>query len=145
MEMVDRVDDFISSRSIQGYTHFPNFEMLDARTASAPNKIIQNSFFKEKVSLEEEKVQKEDRFLRGREIAYMIYDCFRVIGANDTVLDYADLFTITLRNDGIQEFATRWDEIPLSMTKVPPDDVLDGLYELRICESDQLKTVLGIV
>ena len=66
-----------------------NFEMLDARIAAALNKIIQNSHFK-KVSLEEQKAQKEDRFLWGRQIAYMIYDYFQVIGAHDTVLDYAD-------------------------------------------------------
>ena len=48
--------------------------MLDARIASALNKIIQNSCLKKKVSLEEQKAQKEDRFLRGRQIAYMIYD-----------------------------------------------------------------------
>ena len=35
-----------SSCSIQGNTHFPNFELLDARIASTLNKIIQNSFFK---------------------------------------------------------------------------------------------------
>ena len=40
--------------------HF--FEILDARIASALTKIIQNSHFKKKVSLEEQKVQKEDRF-----------------------------------------------------------------------------------
>ena len=43
VEMIDSVDDKKSSRSIEGYTHFPNFEMLDARIASALNKIIQNS------------------------------------------------------------------------------------------------------
>ena len=64
--------------------------MLDARVASALNRIIPNSHFKKKVSLEEQKAQKEDRFLRGRQIAFMIYDYFRVTGAHDTVLDYAD-------------------------------------------------------
>ena len=54
--------------------------MLDARIASALNKVIQNSHFKKKVSLEEQKAQKEDRFLRGRQIAYMIHDYFRVTG-----------------------------------------------------------------
>ena len=63
--MVDSLDVSKSSRSIQGSTHFPDFEMLDARIASALNKIIQNSYFKKKVSLEELKAQKEDRFLRG--------------------------------------------------------------------------------
>ena len=38
VEMVDSVDDLKSSRSIQGCTHFPNFEVLDAKIASALNK-----------------------------------------------------------------------------------------------------------
>ena len=101
MEMVDSVDESIEGKG------FPNFEMQDARIASALNKIIENSDFKKKVCLEEQKAQKEDRFLRGRQIAYMIYDCFRVTGAHDTVLDSADSFSITLRNDDFQEFDTR--------------------------------------
>ena len=56
-----------------------NFELLDERIASSLNKIIRNSNFKKKVSLEERKAQKEDRFLRGRQIAYMIYDYIRVL------------------------------------------------------------------
>ena len=40
--------------------------MLDAQIASALNKIIKNSPFKKKVSLEEQKAKKEDRFLRGK-------------------------------------------------------------------------------
>ena len=56
---------------------------------------------REKVSLEGQKAQKEDRFLRGRQIAYMIYDYFRVTGAHDAALDYADLLSITLRNNDV--------------------------------------------
>ena len=97
MEMVDSLDELKSSRSVRG-KNFPNFEMLDAKIASALNKIIQNSQFKKKVSLEEQKAQKEDRSLRGRLIAFMIYDCFRVTGGHDTVFDYVDLLSVTLRN-----------------------------------------------
>ena len=46
------------------------------KIASALNKIIQNSQFKKKVSLEEQKAPKEDSFQRGRQIAFMIYDYF---------------------------------------------------------------------
>ena len=63
MEMVDSVDEVKSSRSIAG-KNFPNFEMLDAKIASALNKIIQNSHFKKKVGLEEQKAQTEDRLDR---------------------------------------------------------------------------------
>ena len=103
--------------------------MLDARIAPALNKILQNSRFKKKVSLEEQEAQKEDRFLRGRQIGFMIYDNFRVAGAHDdTVLDYADLFSITLRDDNVQKFDTRWDEVLLSMSKIPSDEILESLY-----------------
>ena len=114
MEMVESVDDLKSSRSFK-ITEFSNFEMLDGKVASALNKIIQNSDFK-KVSLEEQTAQKECRFRRGRQIAFMIYDRFRVTGAHGTVLGYADLFSVTLHDDNIQEFDTRWDEVLLSMS-----------------------------
>ena len=114
----------------------PNFEVLDARIASALNKIIHNSIFKRRISLEEQKAQKQDRFLRGREIAYLIYEYFRVTGANDSVENYADLFTIVLRNDDIQEFDSQWDENSLRTTQIPSDDILEGLYKLRIRESE---------
>ena len=58
--------------------------------------------------------------------------------------NYTDLFTILLRNDDIQEFDSKWDGILLSMTKIPHDDILEGLYKLRIRESEKLKTVLEL-
>ena len=45
----------------------PNFEVLDARIASALNRIIHNSLFKRRVSLEEQKAQKEDPFFPSRQ------------------------------------------------------------------------------
>ena len=73
MEMVESVDDLKSSRSIRG-TQRPDFEIFDAKIASALNRIIHNTQFKRKVSLEEMKAQTEDRFFRGRQIAYLIYE-----------------------------------------------------------------------
>ena len=74
----------------------------------------------------------------------MIYDSFQVTGAHDAVLDYADLFSVVLEDDNVQEFDTRWDEVPLSMTKIPSDDVFESLYKLRTRESAQLKTVMEL-
>ena len=84
VEMVHSQEELKSSRSVSG-KNFGNFEMLDAKVASAKNKITQNSHFKKKVSLEEQKAQKEDQFPRGRQIAFMIYDYFRDTGCHDTV------------------------------------------------------------
>ena len=53
------------------------------------------------------KAHTEDRFLRGGQIAYLTYEYFWVTGANDSVESYADLFTVVLRNDDIQEFNSK--------------------------------------
>ena len=143
VELVDSVDDLKSSCSVRGF-RMPEKEELDAKIASALNRIIHNTQFKGRISLEEQKAQKQYRFLRGRQIAYLIYEYFRVTGANDSVENYANLFAIVLRNDDIQEFDSKWDGILLSMTKIPPDDILEGLYKLRIRESEKLKTVLEL-
>ena len=54
------------------------------------------------------------------------------------------MVTLVLRNDDIQEFDSKWDGILLSMTKIPSDDILEGLYKLRVRESEKLKTVLEL-
>ena len=51
MEMVESVDDLKSSCSIRGI-RTPDFEVLDAKIASALNRVIHNTCFKKKVSLE---------------------------------------------------------------------------------------------
>ena len=124
----------------------PNFEVLDAIIASALNKIIHNSHFKRRVSLEEQKKAQKRGPFPSRQA-----DCLPDLrelpgsrGANDSVENYADLFTIALRNDDIQEFDSKLDGILLSMTKIPSDDILEELYKLRIRESEKRKTILEL-
>ena len=118
----------------------PNFEVLDARIASALNKssIIPTS--------KEESVWRN----KGPEAGPFPSrktDCLldlRLLPGHDSVENYADLFTISLRNDDIQEFDSKWDGVLLCMTKIPHDDILEGLYKLRIRESEKLKTALEL-
>ena len=76
--------------------------------------------------------------LRGRQIPipYLIHEYFRVTGADDSVENYADLFTKS----------SEWwySRILLSMTTIPPDDISEGLYKSRIRESVKLSTVLEL-
>ena len=61
VELVDSVDDLKFSCSVRGI-RMPDFEVLDAKIASALNRIIHNTQFKRKVSLEEHKAQKRGPF-----------------------------------------------------------------------------------
>ena len=118
VELVDSVDDLRSSSSIRSIP-MPDFEVLDARIASALNKITHNSQCQKKnQSGGTIKAHKQDRFLRGRQIAHQIYEYFRVTRANDFVENYADLFTSSLRNDDIQEFDSKWDGNLLGVVQI---------------------------
>ena len=61
--------------------------------------------------MEEEKAQKEERYLRDRQIFYGIYDHFWVRGTHESILDFTDLMSVSLRGDDVQGFHTRWDEV----------------------------------
>ena len=133
-ELVDSVDDLRSSSSIRSIP-MPNFEVLDARIASfspeTKSFIIPSS--KGRSVWRNKRPQKEDRFLRGRQIAYLIYEQFRVTGTDEfcrktTPTCSLLFFEMTIFRNSIQSGT----EILLSMTKIPPDDILEGLYKLRI-------------
>ena len=61
VKMFESVDDLTSSCSVRGI-RMPDFEVLDARIASTLDRIIHNSHFKRRVSLEEQKAQKRGPF-----------------------------------------------------------------------------------
>ena len=98
-EMVDSVDDLMFSSSMRGI-QMPNFEVLDARIASALNRIIHNFHFKRRISLEQQKAPETGPFPLWQA------DCLldlRVLSGHwepmISVENYTDLFTIALRND----------------------------------------------
>ena len=103
VEIAISIDDLMTSRSITRRTEFPDCDMLDAKIASALNKIITSVHFRMRVTVEEQRAQKYDRFLRGRQIAYMIYEYFRAARAYQAVQGLSDLFNTRLHNDDVQE------------------------------------------
>ena len=88
-----------------------DFGMLDAMIASALRKLLNTqSTFRKRVSVEEQRAHNTDRFLRGRQIAYMDDEYVRAIGAYEAVQGLADLVTMTLQIDDVQDFDDRWDQ-----------------------------------
>ena len=84
-------------------------------------KLLTSVLFRKKVSVEEQRAQKDDRFLRGRQIAQMIYDHFRATGAHDAVQCLPDLSNVSLQGGDIQDFDTRRDQALFSAGEIPKD------------------------
>ena len=94
VEIAKSTDDLMTSQSITGRRDFPDCKMLDAKIASALKKLLPSVHFRKRVSVEEQRAQKDDRILRGRQIAYMINEHFRATGACEAVQGLSDLFNI---------------------------------------------------
>ena len=97
VEIAKSIEELLTSRSTVERTDFPDFDMLDAMIASALKKLLNTQIhFRKRVSVEEQRAQKHDRFLRGRQIAYMIYDYVLATGAFEAVQGLSDLFALSL-------------------------------------------------
>ena len=151
VEIAKSIDELVTSRSIVGRTHFPDFDMLHAMIASALKELLntQIHFRKKDVSVEEQRAQKHDRFLRGRHIAYMIYEYFRANGAHTVPMKQCkDSQTCSLlsflQNDDVQDFDVRWDHALLSVSEMSSGMILEGLHKSKLQYSAQLRTVMAL-
>ena len=112
VETAKSTDDLTTSQSITGRRDFPDYEMLDAKIASALTKLLTSVYFRKRVSAGEQRAQKDDRFLRGKQIAYIIHEYFRATGACQAVQGLSGPFNLRLQNDDVQDFDTAASEIP---------------------------------
>ena len=119
VEIAKLIEELVTSRSIMVRTDFPHYGMLDATIASALKKLVTHVHFQKRASVAERRAQKYDRFSRGRQIAFMIYEHFRAKGAREAVQGLSDVFNFRLQNDDVQDFDVRWDRALLSASDVP--------------------------
>ena len=85
--------------------------MIDAMIASAFKKLPNTQIhFRKRVSVEEQRAQQHNRILRGRHIAYMIYEYFRATRAYEAVQGLSSQFTLSSQNDDVQDFDIRLDD-----------------------------------
>ena len=145
VEIAKSIGELVISGSITGQHNFLDFDMFDAMIASALKRLVNTqSHFRKRVSVEEQRAQNSDRFLRGRQIAYMIYEHFRATRAYDAVQGLWTLFAIGLQNDDFQDFDVRWDHALISVSEMPSDMILEGLHKSKLEDSVQRQTVMAL-
>ena len=107
VEMVDSLEELKSSLSVCG-GNFPQFR--DVRCEDCVCSEQDHPDFPVQEEGQSRGAESPERGLVStrRQIAFMIYDYFRVTGAHETVLEIADLFSVTLHDDKTQEFDTSW-------------------------------------
>ena len=127
IEAAKPLDDLTTPKSITG-KDFPDYEELDMMMAAALKRCYdKQTHFRKKISVEEQRAQKDNLFLRGREIAFLICEYFRPTGSFDEIQGLSGSFSNKMEND-IQDFDLRWEQALLLTGDPPSDKVLEGLY-----------------
>ena len=96
--MAKSVDDLLTSHYFTGQRDFS-----DAKTASALKKIISSVHYQKESQCRRATCSTYDRFLRGRQIVYMIHKHCQSTGTYDTAQCLSDLFGTCLQNDNVQK------------------------------------------
>ena len=115
-----------------------------AMMAAALNRCYDDqTHFWKKISVEEQRAQKDHRFLREKQIAYSIYEYFRPTGVM-RFKGLSGLFSIEVENDDIPDFDLRWEQALLLTIDPQSDKVLEGLYVSKLQDSSQGHTIMEI-
>ena len=104
----------------------------------------EQTHFRKKISVEEQRAQKYNRFLRRRQIAYLIYEYFRPTKSCDEIQGLSGLFTIKLENDDIQDFDLRWEQALLLTSEPPSDKVSEELHVSKLQDSSQAQSITAL-
>ena len=88
VEDVESIDDLITSASVTSRPIL-DFENLDFKLACGLGEILTWNF-KKQVTTTESKAQSEKRSLTGRQMAWMIYDLFKISRDNEAILNFRD-------------------------------------------------------
>ena len=108
---------------------FPDYEKLDSMTAAAVKRCYDmHTLFRKKIGVEEQRAQKDNRFLRGSQIAYLVHEYFRSMVSSDEIQGSVIVFNIKLENDDIQDIDLRWEQSLLFTSDPPSDNVIGGIY-----------------
>ena len=101
------------------------------KIASGLRKILTRNC-KKQVTTAERKAQSEKISFTDRQIAWIIYDFFKIGDDNEAISDFRDLSKVQLKNDSVQAFDTKWDEILSAVTDRPTDNILESLYKMQV-------------
>ena len=72
----------------------------------------------------------------------MLNDVFKISGDKEAILDFRDLSEAKLKNDSVESFDTKREEVVAAITDRLTDDILESLYKMQVEKSEELKYVL---
>ena len=109
---------FRTDQSVEALKDSGKFVTLDAKLMSSLTNICEGDFARQLDIFKEEQA-KSGTPARGRQALLMIHKHFSTSRKHGAVYDIEDLMAVTLVNDDLRGFITRWDAVIAGMTSEP--------------------------
>ena len=109
---------FKTDQSVEALKDSGKFVTLDAKLMSSLTNICEGDFARQLDIFKEEQA-KSGTPARGRQALLMIHKHFSTRRKHGAVYDIEDLMAVTLVNDDLRGFITRWDAVIAGMTSEP--------------------------
>ena len=109
---------FRTDQSVDALKDSGKFVTLDAKLMSSLTNICEGDFAR-KLDIFKEEQAKSGTPARGRQALLMIHKHFSTSRKHGAVYDIEDLMAVTLVNDDLRGFITRWDAVIAGMTSEP--------------------------
>ena len=121
------------------------FETLNAKIGAGLTDIIPTSsdFARDILNLEE-RLAKEGKMLNGRQLAWLMYENFRVSEVEGSLLELDDFMQISLVGDNLFKFDADWTYGLENVRRRPDDETLESLYKKQLEKSHQLKSAMSL-
>eukprot|EP00435_Cladocopium_sp_Y103_P069313 s659_g33.t1 len=127
----DKAFDWISEtwaegRMIEKLKDVGKFTTLDAKLLSALYILIGD--FARKVDTYKEVQASNKKYVRGRQVLFMMHDHFSTNIKHGATYALQDLFSVKLKGDSLRGFISSWDQVIAGIPKIPDISVLETLF-----------------
>ena len=128
----DKAFDWISETWKEGQTigalrDVGKFTTLDAKLLSALTNILTGDFAR-KVDTYKETEATNHRYVRGRQVLFMMHEHFSTNIKHGATYSLQDLFSVKLKGDNLRGFISNWDQVMAGIPKVPEISILETLF-----------------
>ena len=108
MEAYQWISEVETATCIEDLANLGRFETLDAKIASGLTSICHGEFLR-RINVLEEQLDSKRQMLAGRQIAYLIYERFKLPTEDGAIFEFEDLLQVELRGDNLRAFQNDWE------------------------------------
>ena len=117
---------------------------MDIKFAVALKNICPKVLTRRIAVMEDKWVDRHSTQFKGRQILVLLLQWFQESEKDFDFLNITHLNQLELKNDDIEAFLDKWEEILHRMRKAPPKDELLHLFRVQMRKSEKLDPLHGV-